>query len=396
MIGERIRQTRMAQGLSMEELVRRMGYYVTKQAISKYETGKTTPDPETLIRIARALGVKTSHFLKEITVTLDFISYRKHSRLAKRDIGEIEGRIIDIAENRLSLESLLGGKPMKPLLPKPVVIRRDGDVEKLAKDLRRKWELGLNPIENVAQTLEDRGMIVIALSADRRLDGVSALANGMIPVLVTNANVPGDRQRYNWTHELGHLVTEPMGSMEEESVAHRFAASFLAPDEVAIAELGEKRKRLDLSELSLLKRKYGLSMQAWLRRAKDLGIISERYYRNVCIMFKKKGWHKEEPGPRYPTETPTRTRQLVLRALAEGIISRAKAEEICPGIQTDLPTVQEPSLLESPGRAREIADLPIEQRRRILAAAAEEAAEAYATDPELTAFTALDGTDDAQ
>jgi len=394
MIGERIRQTRMARGLSMDELVRRMGHFVTKQAISKYETGKTIPNSETLIRIAGSLGVKTSHFLKEPTVTLDFISYRKHSGLAKRDMGMIEGRIVSMVENRLSLESLLGDKPVRTPLPKRADIRRESDVETLAKNLRRKWELGLNPIENVAQTLEDRGLIVIALSADRRIDGVSALANGVTPVLVTNANVPGDRQRYNWVHELGHLVTDPAGSMDVESVAHRFAASFLVPDKVVIAELGERRKRLELSEISLLKHKYGLSMQAWLRRAKDLGIISERYYRSFCIMFKRKGWHKEEPGPQYPAEVPIKTRQLVLRALAEGIISRTKAEEFCPGIQEVLDAMQEPSLTEGPGRARKIAELPIEEQRRILAAVAEEAAKTYATEPELTALTDLDGTND--
>lgn len=40
-------------------------------------------------------------------------------------------------------------------------------------------------------------------------------------------------------------------------------------------ELGANRTTLDVVELRLLKRKYGLSMQAWIFRAKDLGIISE-------------------------------------------------------------------------------------------------------------------------
>jgi Zn-dependent peptidase ImmA (M78 family)/DNA-binding XRE family transcriptional regulator len=394
MIGERIRQARMARGLSLDALVERMGRFVTKQAISKYETGKSAPNPEILIRIAEALGVKTSYFLKEITVSLDFISYRKHSGLAKRDLGKIEGRILDMVESRLWLESLFSRRPLRAPLPKRTLIKSEDDVEALAREIRRIWELGLNPIENVAQTLEDRGMIVIALVADRRIDGVSALANRMVPVLVTNADVPGDRQRYNWAHELGHLVTNPVGKLDEESVAHRFAASFLAPDKAAISELGERRKRLELSELLLLKRKYGLSMQAWLRRALDLGVISESYYRSMCIMFRKKEWHREEPGPQYPPETPSRTRQLVLRALAEGIISKAKAEDLCAGTLAFLDSVQESSLGRSANRAKEIAALPIEERRSILAAAAEEASHDYATDPELTAFAALDGTDD--
>ena len=42
----------------------------------------------------------------------------------------------------------------------------------------------------------------------------------------------------------------------------------------AYAWLTEQR-RLSMEELGILKRKFGLSMQAWARRAKDLDIIDE-------------------------------------------------------------------------------------------------------------------------
>jgi transcriptional regulator with XRE-family HTH domain len=52
-VGQRIRAARKAEGLSLEELGRRIG--VSNQAISAIETGKANPSKQTLISLARAL-----------------------------------------------------------------------------------------------------------------------------------------------------------------------------------------------------------------------------------------------------------------------------------------------------------------------------------------------------
>ncbi|PXF55416.1 MAG: hypothetical protein C4B58_15095 [Deltaproteobacteria bacterium] len=71
---------------------------------------------------------------------------------------------------------------------------------------------------------------------------------------------------------------------EQESLANRFAAAFIVPPAVARQELGEHRRSLSFQELGILKRKHGLSMQAWMRRAFDLGIINEGH----CICLRQK------------------------------------------------------------------------------------------------------------
>jgi len=55
-----------------------------------------------------------------------------------------------------------------------------------------------------------------------------------VPVLVKNAAMSGDRQRFNLAHELGHLVIRQKQTKEDEEIAHRFAAAFLVPDEAAV------------------------------------------------------------------------------------------------------------------------------------------------------------------
>ncbi len=396
MIRERLKQARLGAGLSMDALVAKMDYFLTKQAISKYETGKSVPGPDVLVRLADALGVKTSYFMQEPKVKVEFIAYRKHSRLPKASANRLQVQITDHLEQYCWLASLF---PIDEKLenraavgvPKARQAKSVDDAEKVAKELREEWKIGLDPIENLAETIEDHAVAVLALDADERFDGHSAWATVLgddgrkVPVLVTNAAMPGDRQRFNLAHELGHLVIKQKQTKEDEEIAHRFAAAFLVPDEAAYKELGRSRRRIEFDELLLLKRKYGLSMQVWLRRAKDLGIITPSWYKNTVVIFRKRGWHKHEPGKQMAPEQPLRFKQLVLRAMAEGIISRERAEELNPGV------VSLNGKEEEMTKAKKIAALSLDERRRLLEAAAERAAHEYETDKELTAFTELDG-----
>ncbi|MCJ7530797.1 MAG: ImmA/IrrE family metallo-endopeptidase, partial [Anaerolineales bacterium] len=147
------------------------------------------------------------------------------------------------------------------------------------------------------------------------------------PVIVVREDIPGDRQRFNLCHELGHLVLKIVDGLDEEKASHRFASAFLAPAERVRFELGTYRSNIDLLELESLKHKYGLSIQAWIYRAKDMGIISnpvaEKYFRS----FRKNHWYRNEPGELYPPEKPQRMQRLIYRALAEDIISRSKVKE---------------------------------------------------------------------
>ena len=400
MIGERLKQARLGAGLSMDALVTKMDHFLTKQAISKYETGKNVPGSEVLVRLAEVLGVKTSYFMQEPKVNIEFIAYRKHSRLPKAEANRLQVRITDHLESYYSLATVFpesDGTPERRKaagILKPRQAKSVEDAEKIAKELREEWKIGMDPIENLAETLEDHAAAVLVLDADERFDGISAWATILgdgerkIPVLVTNAAMTGDRQRFNLAHELGHLAIKQKQTKEDEDIAHRFAAAFLVPDEVAYKELGRSRSRIEFDELLLLKHKYGMSMQAWLRRAKDLGIISFSWYKNTFVTFRKHRWHRREPGKQVASEQPIRFRQFVLRAMAEGIISRERAEELYPGI------VSIDGKEEKMAKAKKIATLPLDERRKLLEAAAGRAVHEYETDKELTAFTDLDGVVD--
>jgi len=170
---------------------------------------------------------------------------------------------------------------MRPDFPGKSKVNCIDDVENAAKSLRKRWGLGVVPLESVIELVEDKGGIVIlSSSAEGEFDGLCGWANELYPVIVSSGAVSADRRRFSGAHELGHLLLETSGfsDKEQEMMANRFAAAFIVPSEAAILELGRQRRNLSLDELALLKAKYGLSIQAWIYRALDLGIIARSQF----------------------------------------------------------------------------------------------------------------------
>ena len=61
MNGIQLKECRKAKGMSQATLSRLLG--VTQQAVGKWETGRSNPDPEMLVRLAEVLGTTTDYLL---------------------------------------------------------------------------------------------------------------------------------------------------------------------------------------------------------------------------------------------------------------------------------------------------------------------------------------------
>ncbi len=395
MLGDRIRLARSARGWTQDDVVSRLansGTELTKAGLSKYERNKSRPNPTLLAKLAKVLGIKVAYFLKETEVDVEWIAFRKHSALPKKIQENIKAAALQVIENHIWIKSRVNPQE-KSNFPRPKKIQSIEEVEELAQRLRTVWKLGESPIESITQTVEDQGGIVVNFpTGPGGFDGLSAWINRKSPVLITSANLPDDRRRFNLAHELGHLLMDcsDFDEKTEEKCAHRFAGAFLAPQKVVRRELGQRRKTVSFAEIGLLKKKYGMSMQAWIHRAHDLGVISDIYYKECFKEFGQRGWRKKEPVEYEGREVPTRLKQMVLRALSEGLITSEKADELCPGYADE---IQSRKTQEKIFTASRLANLPGKERRKILKAAAVSAVEDYKNDKELTAFEAFDEDD---
>ena len=332
MLGDRIKQARTAAGLSLRGLAEASSNYVSAQVIQKYEQGITNPGSDVLIKLAKALSVKVEYFFRPdaVQVSLSCPSYRKHAALSKKYLESVQAKVKDKVEKYLEIEALFPVDRFAKITISKLKhrnIHEFDDIEKLAEDLRDIWSLGTDPIENITDIIEDRGAMVIPLEASDEFDGLSCWANDNIPVIVVKKGLSGDRQRSDLAHELGHLIMKVSSDIKEEKAAKRFSGAFLAPAEAVYRELGKKRHNLDLVELDMLKKKYGMSMQQWIYRAKDLDIISESRAAVLFQLFRTKKWYRNEPGYRVPEESPQRYQLLVIQAVTEGLISPVRATE---------------------------------------------------------------------
>jgi transcriptional regulator with XRE-family HTH domain len=330
MIGERIRAARKAQGLSLRALAERVG--LSHEMIRRYEQGKAVPSASTLHKIADTLRCSPDYFLRPTLVGAIEPAFRLKRTLPARERAMIILQVRDWIERYLIIERILGLETRFEF-PEgfPYPVRQMEDVEQAAIALRDAWQVGLAPIANLVALLEERGLRVGTLSGFEVFDGCAfevEIGNHCQPVLVYAENSPGDRQRFSIAHELGHLVLRVEGNLNEEKVANRFAGAFLAPQPSVIRELAEMGSTLTLSELAHLKRKYGMSMQAWIYRLRELDLISKRGVARVFEMFREQGWLKTEPCEPYPTEAPRRFESLVLAAYEEEIITTSRTSEL--------------------------------------------------------------------
>ena len=336
MIGQRLNLSRTAAGLSLRELGARIDNRVTAQAISKYERNESMPSSDVLIALADALDVSVDYLVGDRAMVLEAVEFRRKKLTSRREEGRVEARVLQLLERYLTVEELLGlpsvtwDKPREA--PWPVLLD-PAEAEHGARGLRAHWGLGLDPIPNLVELLEERGIKVLSMDLTnidgltarvRREDGSAAF------VVVVNRGDWGERQRFTIAHELGHMVLDVAPKVDGEKAAHRFAGAFLMPAETLRAEIGRRRKSMGWSELFDLKRILGVSVQALTYRCTDLSIFNKALFRRLFDEFSRRGWRN--PPYREPHamdgEEPRRFERLCLRALAEGAISEAKAAEL--------------------------------------------------------------------
>lgn len=331
MLGERIKQFRTAKGLSLRALAERAGC-VSAQAISNYETGKDTPGSQVLLALASALDVPLSSLFQRISVPLGQPAFRK-KKMSDARRRALESAIALDVERHLETEELFGLQAHTKFdIPDDVrmPIRTISDAEDRADQLRAAWGLGDHPIENLIELLEEHGMLVVCIEAGDDFDGCT-YPEAEFPVVVVNGVRPGDRLRFDLAHELAHRVLRFDGDWDEatrEKAAHRFAGAFLVPARRARQELGDHRARVTLFELADLKLKYGMSVQAWIHRARDLDILSENATLGLWRTLSIRGLRKSEIGTPCAIERTSRQRRLVARAYSDGIISESRAAEL--------------------------------------------------------------------
>lgn len=328
----RLQQARLMKGLSLRQLSVAVEGKISHNALAKYEGAVMMPDSKILITVANALCQPTDFFFRPFTVNVGAVHFRKKARLSGKRAAALKELSATALERYREIEELTGDvRQFIPLFGSEVISRAE-DAETLADRTRKAWNLGEDPIPNVHELLEEKGIKVVEIpEEDSAFDGLFALTDvGPVIVLASHLNRNIPRKRLTEAHELAHVVMptpEGLGEKEEEVLAYRFGGAFLMPANSFTAAFGRHRTGISLGELLALKARFGASMMAIMKRAHQLELISDYTYRQFCQFASINHWRtKGEPDDDkfHNQEADCRYKQLVLRAVAEDIISASK------------------------------------------------------------------------
>lgn len=339
-IGERVRDCRIAAGMSQTGLARKVG--LDRTMLAKIEAGKRRLDALELARFASALEVPMEHLLEDRPLVLS-------RRAQLDDVGEseaarqsyqLEARLIQWRHDVQQLVDLGLLVPNRPKLY-PGSVEDAEAARDAARWLRDDLDNYLEPIDTVMAVCEHAGQLVLV--ADSPGEGAS-LADGDIAVAVVSRTADPGRRRATAAHELGHLVLGDEYSTDlgvaasrddREKAIDAFAAELLLPAEVLMTHQPGDSAAVRAWLIGLAAR-YRTSWSMTIRQAAWAEVIDEVTGRRLrssnptrAELMESLGW-----APQVDLESvtvPPSYAHAVMEALSRDLITPGRAVEMMHG-----------------------------------------------------------------
>ncbi len=333
MIGERVRLAREACRLTQEELAALAG--ISQGTLSDVEHARVVePASETVARIARATQYPLSFFHLGPLPDLPEGRFRKLARGTAKVAKQVRAQVRQVVEVVQLGERVLRLPPVRlePVSEVPSLAA----IESIAAQVRRALGLGdRDPIPNLMRAVERAGGVVVRLPGQMEdHDGFSAWpefgSEGARPVVALTGGHPGDRDRFNLAHEIGHLVLHTLRQNvvpdQAETEANRFAGALLIPKAAAVEAM---RPPITLRILMGVKATWGISMAALARRAFDLNLIGQSQFVSLMKQLSARRWRRVEPVEVTP-ERPALIGKILHALAGEGSTSEQAARVHMP------------------------------------------------------------------
>jgi Zn-dependent peptidase ImmA (M78 family) len=288
---ERLTFARKRRQVSQIELAKAAS--LVPRTLQRYERGKECPKEETLARIAGILGFPPQFFsdarpLADIPALS--ISFRAYSKIK----AKLRENAVAVAQLAVGIEAALAEQFELPALDVPDLREAASDPSEAARLLRGEWSLGTGPLSNMVHLLERHGARVFSLSDDAAdVDAFCFWQDGKAFVVVNREKSP-ERGRFDCAHELGHLALHRPIDFRDKDVereADAFAGEFLVPSAALAAQAPPF---ISKETVMKLKRFWGVSAMAMVRRLKEVGRLTDWTYRSMCIDLAKEGYRSGE------------------------------------------------------------------------------------------------------
>lgn len=306
--GERLKLARIYRNMTASELADKIG--VSRQAVLQYEKNESKPKLETEFTIITILHFPRDFFYMDNInmVPVENTFFRALSTTKKIDLQTQEEKTKFIVYIYEFLNNYFNYPQLDlPKINIDIDLNDKDNIEDIANNVRSYWGLGFQPIENMVNLLENKGIIVSTLNINnKKIDAFTQVHEinnkENYCVVLSNDKQSVARRNFDAAHELGHIILhknierlEELSSEEQkklEDQANAFAAAFLLPKNVFFNDL---KNPLDLEYYKELKKKWKVSIAAMIMRARQLGRINNSKYVDLVKSMNYRKWRTREP-----------------------------------------------------------------------------------------------------
>ncbi len=378
-LASRLKAAREASRLTQEEVARYLG--VSRSTVAQMELGNRAVTSLELDRLAYLYGRDIRSFLADEFRPEDALVavFRRHPEMARNDLvlaavreSLAAGREVTNLERLLGVDVDLTALPSYGQRAPRTKWEAIQQAERIAAEERRRLGLGSAPLPSVGELLEGQGVRTAQAPLPEDVSGLTVAEPDVgVLVVVNREHVPW-RKRFSFAHEYCHVLLDrdEKGTISRASDrdtlpevrANAFAAAFLMPadgvaaflqglakgrpsrlraevfdEEAALsaqARPGPRSQDIQLYDVVLLARHFGVSRISTLYRLKNLKLLTEPEFETLQIQEESgRGREMAEVlGLPEPDESGDGVRArivtLALEAYRRGEITRAKLVEL--------------------------------------------------------------------
>lgn len=317
--GQRLKEALQFRGMRMTELAKQIE--ISKQSLSLYANGENIPPYENVVKIADAMDFPFDYFMTDdlCTTTTENTYFRSQASASKltqnsqklkleyvAKIYEVLLNFVDFPERNLPPVFFRGTDNLLDADSDDVL----DQIEFITKTVRQHWKIGTGPIDNLQYLLESNGIIVTGFrNVNEKIDAFSQRVNvqnhGTVFIIaLAIGEKPDVRLRFDMAHELGHILLHNWDDSNDslskdefnvlEKQANIFASALLLPRETFGKDVAPYATNVEYYRS--LRKKWGVSMQAMMYRARQLNLITANQFQYMMRTVSAKGWRLREPG----------------------------------------------------------------------------------------------------
>ncbi len=289
-VGSRLRNARVAAGMTQSEAASRVG--LARTTLIAVEKGERRARTRELQGLAQAYGTTVNTILRREAAFVEFTPrFRKFASSADSHSSEAAELLERLVRAEVELESLLGVRrsfnypPERPLLGGDVTRQAEQD----ATELRHWLGLGLAPVRDMLSLLElDLGLRVYVRPLASEVCGLFAFEEVCGACMLINATHSVGRRNQTAAHGLGQFMSsrgtpsimraKKPGKSPDERYADAFGRTFLTPVRTVTQrsrEITAGSSRLTRQHVMVLASYFGVSPKAMVQRLEEVGLARQ-------------------------------------------------------------------------------------------------------------------------